>query len=148
MTRITLSNFGATPFQQLLGHNKKILDYWNSLEEALFSSDTFSSELREEIRRNLAFLNKCPYCMAKGKPNENETDLKIAAAVRFIKKAYENDFLACEVDFQELRKSFNESEISELCALICFITACQKFGALLNLEASCDISTARNTEDL
>lgn len=139
MTRITLSNFGATPFQQLLGHNKSILENWNSLDEAVFSSSTFSPKLKEEVRRNLAFLNKCPYCMAKGKPNENETDLKISAAVRFIKKAYENDFLVGEDDFQELRKSFNDIEISELCALICFITACQKFGALLNLEASCDI---------
>ncbi|KOA18532.1 hypothetical protein CLHOM_34340 [Clostridium homopropionicum DSM 5847] len=139
MPRITLSNFGTTPFQQLLGHNKNILENWNSLEEALFSSSTFSPELKEEVRRNLAFLNKCPYCMAKGKPNENETNLKITAAVRFIKRAYENDFLISEADFEELRKSFNDSEISELCALICFITACQKFGALLDLEASCKI---------
>lgn len=139
MARIALSNFGTTSFQQLLGHNKKILEHWNSLEEALFTSSTFSAELKEQVRRNLAFSNKCPYCMAKGQPNENKTDLKIAAAVRFIKKAYENDFLVGEADFQELRKSFNDSEISELCALICFITACQKLGALLNLEALCDI---------
>lgn len=139
MPRITLSDFGATPFQQLLGHNKSILENWNSLDKALFSSSTFSPELKEEVRRNLAFLNKCPYCMAKGKPNENETDLKIATAVRFIKKAYENDFLVGEYDFQKLRKSFNDIEISELCALTCFITACQKFGALLNLESSCSI---------
>lgn len=33
MARITFSQEGLTPFQQLLGHNKYIMEKWTSLEE-------------------------------------------------------------------------------------------------------------------
>lgn len=38
--------------------------------------------------------------------------------------------------FDDLREVFSEKEISELFALICFFTASQRFGALLELEPS------------
>jgi alkylhydroperoxidase family enzyme len=42
-------------------------------------------------------------------------------------------------EFSALKEAFTDSEVSELLALICFITACQRFGALLNLGPVCQI---------
>ncbi len=36
--------------------------------------------------------------------------------------------------FTTLKDTFNEQEISELCAFICFTTASQNFGSILSLE--------------
>ena len=63
MAGISFSQNGLTPFQQLLGHNKGILEKWVSLEDCIYSSDTFSAELKEQVRRTLAFHNGCEYCM-------------------------------------------------------------------------------------
>lgn len=138
MAIISFSQNGLTPFQQLLGHNKDILGKWVSLEECIFSSDTFSTELKEEVRRTLAFNNGCEYCMAKGAPSKNIMDLrtKLAAHVADIssKKTHISDD-----EFNALKEAFTDNEISELLALICFITACQRFGALLGLAPSCQI---------
>ena len=66
MALISFSQNGLTPFQQLLGHNKDILEKWISLEECFFGRDTLSAKLKEEVRRTLAFNNGCEYCKAKG----------------------------------------------------------------------------------
>lgn len=86
MARLNLSKLGNTPFQQLLGHNKTILNAWTMLEDTLFTSSTFTTELKEEIRRTLAFLNGCSYCMAKGMPSHYHTDTRTSIAVSFAKQ--------------------------------------------------------------
>ena len=138
MAVISFSQNGITPFQQLLGHNKDILEKWASLEECIFSSDTFSAELKEEVRRALAFHNGCEYCKAKGAPSKNgmdsRTQLAVHAADISSKKTHMSDD-----EFSALKEAFTDGEISELLALICFITACQRFGALLDLGPSCQI---------
>ncbi len=135
MARINFSQTGSTPFQKLLGHNIQILKDWTSLEESLFNSNTFSSELKEEVRRTLAFNNGCAYCMAKGKPSQNHSDKKIELAIK-LAHAFSNDEVN-ESLFNNLKIIFSDEEISELCALICFSTASQKFGARLNLQPNC-----------
>lgn len=138
MTTIALSQNGITPFQQLLGHHKDILEKWIALDKSFFSSDTFSAELKEEVRRVLAFNNGCEYCMAKGIPSENIMDSRIRLATWLAdastKKTHIDDH-----EFSKIKKEFTDGEISELLAYICFMTACQRFGALLNLEPSCQI---------
>jgi len=37
------------------------------------------------------------------------------------------------------KSAFTDKEISELAAYICFISACQKSGAFLDLQPSCSI---------
>lgn len=138
MARITFSPEGLTPFQQLLGHNKDILEKWSSLEECIFSSNTFTSELKEQLRRVLAFNNGCQYCMAKGKPSNQITDSKILIAAK-IADIISKNHLIDDKHFNLLKNEFSDKEISELLALICFITASQKLGALLNLQPSCPI---------
>ncbi|MEL7657380.1 MAG: carboxymuconolactone decarboxylase family protein [Bacillota bacterium] len=138
MELISFSQNGSTPFQLLLGHNKNILEKWASLEECLFSSNTFSSELKEEVRRTLAFHNGCEYCKAKGIPSEIIMDQRIQTAIHAADISCEKIHMSND-EFSLLKEVFTDSEISELLALICFITACQRFGALLNLGPVCQI---------
>ncbi|AHA09878.1 hypothetical protein Btoyo_4007 [Bacillus toyonensis BCT-7112] len=62
MERISLSNVGDTKFQKLLGHNPDILHSWSTLEDTLYNKGTLSAELKEQVRRTLAYGNECPYC--------------------------------------------------------------------------------------
>lgn len=138
MAGISFSQNGLTPFQQLLGHNKDILEKWVSLEDCIYSSDTFSAELKEQVRRTLAFHNGCEYCMAKGAPSKNRTDSRVQLAVHAADLSSNRTHISDD-EINALKEVFTDSEIAELLALICFITACQRFGALLGLEASCQI---------
>lgn len=138
MARITFSQEGLTPFEQLLGHNKEILEKWSSLEECIFNSNTFTSELKEQLRRTLAFNNGCQYCMAKGKPSNQIADSRILIATKIADIVSKNNIID-DKHFNLLKNEFSDKEISELLALICFITASQKFGALLDLQPSCPI---------
>ncbi|MPM79130.1 hypothetical protein SDC9_126161 [bioreactor metagenome] len=138
MTRIVFSHEGCTPFQQLLGHNKDILEKWTDLEDSIFNSNTFSTELKEEVRRTLAFNNGCQYCMAKGTPSSNISNSKVLTAVKFA-DMFSRNMSFDNTHFSALKEEFDDKEISEFFALICFITACQKFGALLDLQPSCSI---------
>ncbi|WP_312355695.1 carboxymuconolactone decarboxylase family protein [Aminipila sp.] len=136
MTKIAFSKNGSSPFQQLLGHNDSILKNWTSLEECFYQSHTFTAELKEEVRRTLAFNNGCQYCMARGKPSEKIADLKISMAVEIADKISKRQ----PIDkFDKLKKEFKEEEIAELLAFICFTTASQTFGAILELQPSCSI---------
>ena len=136
MARITFSQEGLTPFQQLLGHNKHVMEKWTSLEECFFNSNTFTYLLKEEVRRTLAFNNGCQYCMAKGKPSNEITDSKVLIATKIADAISKNQLIDNEY-FNILKNEFSDTEVSELLALICFITASQRFGALLDLQPTC-----------
>ena len=138
MEMISFSKNGFTPFQQLLGHNKDILEKWVSLEDCIFSSKTFCAELKEEVRRTLAFNNGCEYCKSKGSPSKSIMDSQTQMATHLANISSEKTHLSNE-EFSALKEVFTDSEISELLALICFITACQRLGALLDLGPSCQI---------
>lgn len=141
MARISFSEQGLTPFEKLLGHNKMILEKWFSLEECFSNSKTFTPELKEEVRRTLAFNNGCEYCKAKGNPSDDITDSKVLAATK-IADLVSKKRLIDNHEFNSLKKEFNDQEISELFALICFLTASQRFGALLDLQPSCSINSS------
>ena len=138
MAMISFSQNGSTPFQQLLGHNKDILEKWASLEECIYSSDTFSAELKEEVRRTLAFNNGCEYCKAKGAPSKSIMDSRTQLAVHMADLSSKTTPISDD-EFSALKETFTDGEISEILALICFITACQRLGALLNLAPVCQI---------
>lgn len=136
MAKINFSNEGTTPFEQLLGYNKEIMKSWINLERDFLQSTTFDYKLKEEVRRTLAHNNGCKYCMAKGKPSEDIEDRKIIMATKVADMISKNISLS-EKTFRDLNELFSAKEISELFALICFFTASQKFGFLLDLEPSC-----------
>jgi alkylhydroperoxidase family enzyme len=136
MAKINFSSEGITPFGQLLGYNKEIMKAWTNLEIEFLKSNTFDYQLKEEVRRTLAHNNGCKYCMAKGQPSKDIEDIRILMATKIADMISKNIVLTKET-FENLRELFSEKEISELFALICFFTASQRFGALLDLEPSC-----------
>lgn len=133
-TRISLSKQGATPFEQLMGHNEDMLEKWNDLEAILFTKSHLEHNLLEQVRRTLAFENECEYCMVKGgRPDFNADDKKIGAATAFAQMFALDHSSINEAHFEMLKVEFSEQQISELCAFICFISASQKFGRIMNL---------------
>ncbi|KEK23633.1 alkylhydroperoxidase [Bacillus gaemokensis] len=134
MERISLSNVGETKFQKLLGHCPEILDSWNLLEKTLYKKGTLSEELKEQVRRTLAFGNECPYCMAKGEPEDVQKVEEISTAVTFAHVFVHNRSAIDEKMFDVLKGYWSEAEIVELCAYICFITASQQLGFLFQLQ--------------
>ncbi|KYD10272.1 carboxymuconolactone decarboxylase family protein [Saccharococcus caldoxylosilyticus] len=134
MARISFSLHGETPFQRLLGHNRKIMELWNQLGDLLGADGALSAELKEQVRRTLAQKNGCEYCQAKGKPEPHLFDEKTSLAVGFAEVFFKQRGAIDESTFSILKKEFSDQEISELCAFICFTTASQYFGAMMNLK--------------
>lgn len=132
-TRIKFSQNGATPFAKLLGHNVDVLKSWNKLEAAFSNRTSLESDLLEQVRRTLAFKNRCKYCMAKGEPNATKKDNREAYATAFAALFADNHLAVGDQDFQKLREVFTEVEIAELCSFISFISASQRLGAIYNL---------------
>ena len=136
MAFIQLSTYGSTPFERLLGHKPDLLDQWEKLELAFFQSTTFDAHFLEQVRRALAFNNQCQYCMAKaGGPDKNPQDTRLLEALRFA-----NIFAISPADIDEseiirLKNYFSEAELVELTAFCSFISASQKFGAVMGLKA-------------
>ncbi|MGZ4123328.1 MAG: carboxymuconolactone decarboxylase family protein [Tumebacillaceae bacterium] len=134
MARIAFSSVGATPFEKLVGHNPLIQEKWSQLEAVLFGTSHFGAELKEQVRRTLAFGNGCEYCMDKGRPDDVQTDARISLAVAFAQIINQNHKDIDDRVFDVLRTEFTEEEIAELTALICFITASQMLGAVMDLQ--------------
>lgn len=134
MTRIELSDYGNSPFEKLIGHNKIVLDKWIELEVALFSETSLDKNLLEQVRRTIAFENECEYCMVKaGKPSFDTTEKRISSATAFAQLFAIDHKSINDNHFDILREEFSEKEISELCSFISFITACQKLGRIYKL---------------
>ena len=134
MARISFSDVQETPFGQLLGHNPDILKAWRDCEKIVYNAGTLSPELKEQVRRALSFGNGCEYCQVGGKPNEQHPDPKESLAMAFT-DLFLRDHLAIDDDaFSVLKEEFSDAQISELLAFICFVSASQRFSAVLQLE--------------
>lgn len=132
--RLPYATNGETPFQRLLGHNPEIMEHWVALEEAFYRSDLLGGKLKEEVRRSLAHGNGCEYCMAKGRPAGQYPDLKESLAVTLADLFVKDHLTIDDQVFAVLREEFTDQELSLLCAYISFVTASQRFGALLRLR--------------
>lgn len=118
-----------------MGHGPGILQHWAQLETAFFHSPTFDQAFLEQIRRALAFDNLCQYCMAKaGPPDKNPEDERLILALQFANKFAIDHKSISDKDITQLNEYFSSAEISELIAFCCFISASQRFGAVLGLQ--------------
>lgn len=72
--------------------------------------------------------------MAKGEPGDDIGNARVSLAKSFALLVAENHLEVDDEVMKVLKEEFTDGEISELCAFICFITASQKFGAVLNLK--------------
>jgi alkylhydroperoxidase family enzyme len=61
MARISYSSVGASPFRRLVGHNPELLRGFEALSDALNHSLQLPGDLREEVRRHLAYERGCVY---------------------------------------------------------------------------------------
>ncbi|MCF6138252.1 carboxymuconolactone decarboxylase family protein [Pseudalkalibacillus berkeleyi] len=138
MPRITFSENGSSSFQRLLGHNQKVMEKWNDLGEALEAEGFLSSNLKEQVRRTLAQENGCEYCKAKGLPEPHLFDEKTSVAVGFAQAFLSYRGSMPLTVFNVLHNTFDNEEISELCAFVCFTTAAQYFGAITGLQPGAD----------
>jgi alkylhydroperoxidase family enzyme len=137
MPRLPLSSYGNTSHERLLGHNPAVLARWLELEAEFFSSPTFDATFREQVRRALAFGNKCEYCMAKaGPPDRVDEATRLGLATAFADAISRDHRSITEGQIAELRTVFADAEVAEFLAFASFITASQMFGALLGLQAS------------
>lgn len=136
MARIKESQYGATPFQRLLGHNKEIMIMWSRLGNELEKEGKLTAQLKEQVRRTLAHSSGCEYCKAKGKPEPQLFDEKISIAVGFSEVFIKQKGDVSDTIFNVLKEYMSDDEISELCAFITFTTASQYFGAIMKLEAA------------
>ena len=134
MTLISYSNNGSTPFQKLLGHNASVMEKWNSLSEELEKDGYLSAALKEQVRRTLAQENGCEYCKAKGKPDPKNYDEKITLSIGFAQAFLFSKGKTSPAVVNVLKEHLSDEEISELIAFICFATASQYFGALMQLQ--------------
>ncbi|MGG4154856.1 hypothetical protein [Peribacillus muralis] len=89
-------------------------------------------ELKENVRRVLAFGNGCSYCQAKGRPLRASEikDMRLGFTEVFLTQREKTG----EQFFHVLKEALTDEEISELLAFICFTAAQQYFGALMELE--------------
>lgn len=135
MTLIPLHETGETPFQQLLAYNQDIQAAWTQLGSTLEKDQWLSAKLKEEVRRTLAQKNGCEYCKAKGKPNPADYDEKTAVCTGFAEAFLASKGQTSASITAVLKDYLSDAEISELLAFICFTTASQYFGALMQLQA-------------
>jgi alkylhydroperoxidase family enzyme len=136
MARIVESQYGATPFQRLLGHNKEIMASWNRLGDTMEKDGRLPAQLKEQVRRTLAQRNGCEYCKAKGKPDPQLFDEKMSIAVGFAEVFLKQKGDISDAQFNVLKAYLSDAEISELCSFITFTTASQHFGAMMKLGAA------------
>lgn len=135
MTLIPLHETGETPFQQLLAYNQDIQAAWAQLGSTLEKDQWLSAKLKEEVRRTLAQKNGCEYCKAKGKPNPADYDEKTAVCTGFAEAFLASKGQTSASITAVLKDYLSDAEISELLAFICFTTASQYFGSLMQLQA-------------
>lgn len=134
MTLIRLYNKGLTPFQQLLGYNEEIQSHWLQLGKAVEKDGHLSAHLKEEVRKTLAQKNGCQYCQAKGLPDPQHYDEKTTVCTGFAEAFLVTKGHTAPYVTALLKEYLTEAEISELLAFICFTTAQQYFGALMQLK--------------
>lgn len=149
MPRIHFSEYGNSPFEQLIGHNPSILTHWVALEDTLFHKTSLSPDLLEQVRRTIAFENECEYCMVKGgKPTFTEHDQQTNLACAFAQLFVIDNKSIKEEQFDTLRQAFTNIQISELCSFIAFITACQKLGNIYHLTEDFQKNAVTNLQEL
>ena len=138
MPFVTLSTTEGTDFEKLLGHAPQILKQWNQLEHAFFQSSTFDANFLEQVRRALAFKNQCQYCMKKAGPPSAESyhDMRLKVALSFANHFAIDHLGIGKAEVDELKHYFTNVEIVELIAFCSFISASQRFGAVLGLGES------------
>lgn len=136
MAYISYSENGENPLTKLLGHNPVLLKNWMTLLDSFYESCSLDRALQEEVRRAVAYQIGCAYCMSHGCPTPVIEDPKTKTAVDFSRKVVQTDRPIAEQDIAPLKAFFNDKEIAELCAFICYGIGLARFGAVLKVDVA------------
>ena len=72
--------------------------------------------------------------MSKGEPSNAAANTRLSLAQSFALLVAEDHLEVDDEVMNVLKEEFSDGEISELCALICFLIASQRFGFILDLQ--------------
>jgi alkylhydroperoxidase family enzyme len=125
------------PFYSILGHRPEVLEAWRRLDHVLLGdpSSTLPVLLKEEVRRSLAQGIGCAFCASVGGlPQDAHPDRKETLAVAFAEQVIENRGEIDDAVFNVLREEFDDAQIVELCAWICFKFGANVLGSLMRLQ--------------
>jgi hypothetical protein len=61
MARVSYTELGSTAFRRLVGHNPALLEAFQRMDQIITQQLSLPDELREEVRRHLAYENGCGY---------------------------------------------------------------------------------------
>ena len=61
MARVPYTALGSTPFRRLLAYNPELLQAFAAIDEAVSNKLSLPEDLREEVRRHLAYDRGCRY---------------------------------------------------------------------------------------
>lgn len=132
--RIDLSSNGATPFQRVLGHVPRVGEAWVRVEREFYEAGRLDAELKEQVRRTLAQSTGCEYCKARGAPSFDASQKRTSLAAAFAQAVAGGHQSITDSQFLVLREDFDDAEIAELVAFVCFTIASQMIGAVVQLR--------------
>lgn len=133
MPRITSSDYDGNSYFRVLGHRPGVASRWSELDEELRFNGTLDPELKEQVRRAMAPAVGCTFCHTLGGDRRPEVDARTSLASAYALQVVAHHDELDDSLFTTLREEFDEGEIVELTMWICFITAGQMFGAILDI---------------
>lgn len=121
---------------RVLGRRPDIAKAFGSLDATIRFHGTLPASLKEAVRRATAGQVGCAYCASldAGEPPRH-ADRRESVAVAFAQLVAQDPAGISDAQFDVLREEFDEEEILELVAFVCFVgVAGQMFGAVMGLE--------------
>jgi alkylhydroperoxidase family enzyme len=135
MPRLSFASHTATPLINILSHAPEIAKRWRETNEFLRMGGQIDPDLKEEVRRAVAQQAGCRFCATvNGAPKGEYDDPRVAAAVRFATVAAGQPKGITDDEFNAIKAHFNEAEIVELLAWICYNYGAEMLGAMLDLD--------------
>ena len=121
---------------RVLGRRPDIAKAFGSLDAAIRFHGVLPASLKEALRRATAGQVGCAYCASlDGGEPPGDADRRESVAVAFAQLVAQDPAGITDAQFDVLREEFDEEEILELVAFVCFVgVAGQMFGAVMGLE--------------
>jgi alkylhydroperoxidase family enzyme len=138
MPRITPVEVEGNTYFRILGRVPGVAAGWKSLDAELRFGGTLDPELKEQVRRSMAPGLGCEFCATLGGPPAEGLDPKVSLGIAYAQRIIQDHRDLDEGLFAVLREEFTESEIVELTIWICFMTAGQMFGAIMDVGTASD----------
>jgi alkylhydroperoxidase family enzyme len=126
----------GSEYVRILSRRPEVLETWSQLSATLRFSGLLAQELKEAVRQSTAEGIGCQYCASVGE-RLGEPDRRTSLAVAVAQLIAEDHGSVDAKTIDVLREEFDEDEIVELLALICFVCiGGQTFGSVIGVEAA------------